>query len=219
MLDKWRTMANITQEVKGTLLWLMPRASTDRWLEPPGDRHPGAPVPGRGDGDVAAALMDKLKAIREQLAGDMGMADGPAATDDDHGQHDEDGAQLARIADVARTLHGLACGVEMAIWKAEAAQRDSQEGGDMPHLIDRLMAAVDRVGETTQTRLRHAAAAHKSAKLEGWRAWVAENLANGARNAHKYLKLPVEWRPTTSLTVDGVLTAEPRKLLENYAGK
>jgi hypothetical protein len=48
---------------------------------------------------------------------------------------------------------------------------------------------------------------------------VTENIAHGARNAHKFLRLHPDWRPTTALTVDGIATADPLKLLDKYVRK
>ncbi len=218
-LDKWRTMATVTQEIRGALLWLVPHAMTDRWMEQPGEQGRRAPVPRRDEDNVAGDILDKLDAIRDQLAEDMNDTD--TATMPGHdtlGDAGAEGGEPARLADVARELHILACSIQVAIHRTEAARRD---GGhfDSQQLLQRLIPAMDRIADTTQARLRQAAAAHKAAKLNGWRAWVAEDIANGARNAHRYLKLPAEWRPTTTLTIDGVLTAEPRKLLENYTRK
>ncbi len=55
-------------------------------------------------------------------------------------------------------------------------------------------------------------------KLE-WEEWVRANIDAGARNAHKFLKLPIEWQPTTTLTIDGIITSDPLKVLDGYARK
>ncbi len=49
----------------------------------------------------------------------------------------------------------------------------------------------------------------KSNEAKAWKDWVRRNIAAGARNAHRFLRLPEEWRPTTVLSDDGVTTAAP----------
>eukprot|EP00972_Heterocapsa_arctica_P025376 3737330-Heterocapsa_arctica.AAC.1 len=51
-------------------------------------------------------------------------------------------------------------------------------------------------------------------RLEGWKTWVNQAADQGARNAHKFSKLPQEWKPTTTPSQDGQVTADPLGLLE-----
>ncbi len=64
-----------------------------------------------------------------------------------------------------------------------------------------------------------AAEADRAAAHLRWKEWLLKNIEAGARNAHKYLKVPEAWRPTTTLTVDGVVTADPLQLLDSYRRK
>ncbi len=59
----------------------------------------------------------------------------------------------------------------------------------------------------------------KAADIAEWRKWVCHNIDRGAKNAHRYLALPEEWRPTELATVDGTVTSCPMKLLEAYRHK
>ncbi len=66
------------------------------------------------------------------------------------------------------------------------------------------------------------AAAARRESQEGiarWEAWIRTNLDAGAKNAHAFLKLPEEWRPTTAIDADGVETADPLGHLRSYRDK
>ncbi len=72
-----------------------------------------------------------------------------------------------------------------------------------------------------QLRSRHAARAsgEASERLKGWREWIREGVEAGARHAHAYLRLPAEWRPSTSTTPQGLPTADPAAILEGQRDK
>ncbi len=67
----------------------------------------------------------------------------------------------------------------------------------------------------TGMRDRHAkcVAEETNDKIRGWKAWLREGFDAGAKHAHAYLRLPVEWRPTVATTSDGLLSAEPARIL------
>ncbi len=221
-LDKWGTVGSIAHEVRGVLLWLIPNAVTDHWLTMGDNAMQGVPVPGRATEQSTADLLDKLEGIREQLAsgtdedGDDGMQGATSATDEA-----EDGArnETPILGEAMRLLHALACGTQLAVRAAAASQRSGHQRSSIPPLVARLLAAAERIDQQVQAGIKQAAAHHKAAKREDWRQVLMENIANGAKNAHRDLKLPIEWRPTTSITIDGVVTADPQVLLSNYARK
>ncbi len=51
------------------------------------------------------------------------------------------------------------------------------------------------------------------------RTWLLQTIDSVARNAHKYLRIPEPWRPTTTIVTDGVVSADPLKLLDGYRGE
>ncbi len=61
-----------------------------------------------------------------------------------------------------------------------------------------------------ETRKRH---------LEEWTAWIRRGVDSGARNAHRYTRIPQAWRPHAVVTPDGVVSANPAKVIEAYRDK
>ncbi len=72
-------------------------------------------------------------------------------------------------------------------------------------------------------RIKEAAAGADDAELREqrakWAGWAREKVNAGARNAHRFLRLPEEWRPTTVIVEDGVHTSSPLALLGMYLEK
>jgi hypothetical protein len=64
-------------------------------------------------------------------------------------------------------------------------------------------------------RDRHAkaAAGETADTIRAWREWLRVGFEAGAKNAHAYMKLPVEWRPSQALSPEGLPTAEPTAVL------
>ncbi len=81
-------------------------------------------------------------------------------------------------------------------------------------LRDGVVAALPEM--TLGDVAKRASVAQTKDALDGWKTWLQSNIEAGARNAHSYTKLPVEWSPTTVIATDGVITAGPMKLLEHY---
>ncbi len=82
-------------------------------------------------------------------------------------------------------------------------------------IVEEALAARDAVTEG----MKEAAAQARAEAHAKWRAWLIKNLDAGARNAHKFLRIPEPWRPTTTIVTDGVVSADPLKLLEGYRQK
>ncbi len=87
--------------------------------------------------------------------------------------------------------------------------------GDRRNLLSR---AIELRLEVTREMDKAASTARAEAHRQ-WREWLVHNIDAGARNAHKYLRIPEIWRPTTTLVTDGVVTADPLKLLDGYRTK
>ncbi len=42
-----------------------------------------------------------------------------------------------------------------------------------------------------------------------WKAWILDGIEAGARNSHRFLRVPEAWRPTTTLTTGGMQIQVP----------
>eukprot|EP00972_Heterocapsa_arctica_P014907 2195084-Heterocapsa_arctica.AAC.1 len=47
-----------------------------------------------------------------------------------------------------------------------------------------------------------------------WNQWASESFQRGAGRAHKFAKEAKPWKPTSVLMQDGIVTADPLKLLD-----
>ena len=47
-----------------------------------------------------------------------------------------------------------------------------------------------------------------------WGSWCTDNLEGGAAKAHSYAKIPPSWRPSTALTLDDAVLADPLGVLQ-----
>ncbi len=83
-------------------------------------------------------------------------------------------------------------------------------------MVHKILAELDK---DINDAVHVVAARMKTQEAENWKNWVTKNIAAGARNAHRFLKLPEEWQPTAVLTVDGITTAAPTELIKGYASK
>ncbi len=79
-------------------------------------------------------------------------------------------------------------------------------------LIAEIREGLDAVARKTST-------AHNKDLPDGWKRWLLDNVAAGARNAYAHTRMPVDWQATTVLTTDGILTADPMRLLVHYKDK
>ncbi len=64
-----------------------------------------------------------------------------------------------------------------------------------------------------------AVGAARSTGLDAWRRWILDGFAAGARNAHLYSKLPVQWKPTEVTTPTGARASDPLSVLESQRAK
>ncbi len=53
----------------------------------------------------------------------------------------------------------------------------------------------------------------------GWKEWLEEDWAQGAKRAHAYTRVPVEWQPTVATSAKGVISAAPSAILEGARDK
>ncbi len=217
-LARWRTWLTILQEVRGVLQWLLPIATTEASNGQGGVAPGPEPVPEHARGDVMPNLVVKLQAIRaqidEQCPGDvMFLPDLPC----DAGGEEVD--EPMEHVDVGPGLRALAFAAEIAAREHVPPVPFSAPGARTATTLQHLVAVADLLLDKIQRRLKRAAASERAARIDGWRQWIAHNINCGARNAHKYLRIPTEWRPTTTLTMDGIVSADPQCLLAGYAAK
>ncbi len=218
--NRWRTAGMLVQEIRAALCWLVPEDDDgdDHDHHPRADERDDVPRHDAHDLHARPDLAPRVRGIREQLDAildGLQASDGavrPTSTQD--GQ-DED----TEHAQVITELRTMTCAIEVAV--ASAQGRAQQLAHDYDHvtvakrIVHKAEEAYHRIQRAADAAMRKEEAAH----VAEWRSWVAEGIASGARHAHRFLKLPVEWRPTTTLQCDGVVTADPLKLLEGYVGK
>ncbi len=219
VLAKWRTMLTIHQEIRGVLQWMMPSALDTDGAESSGRGAARWPVPQHMRHDVMPNLEDKLRGIREQLASESAEDDDDGTFDDEALTDGANGEDVLKYRECRLRLHAMVCGAEIVLAEVRTTWRSQDAAAPRPQLLDRLVGRAEDLNDQLQRRLKLAAADERAARLDSWKQWISANITCGARNAHRYLKLPAEWRPTTTLTVDGVVTADPRALLASYAAK
>ncbi len=133
----------------------------------------------------------------------------------------DDGKEVA-YADVVIRLRAM---TQTFIKEVDRARREGTRGWQDVHAgllratLGKLDAVMEELDEDVTGAVDKVAAAVKAQAASAWRDWVTKNINAGARNAHRFLRLPDEWRPTTVLDMDGVTTAAPTELLRGYAKK
>ncbi len=215
-VDKWRTAAMLNQEIRAMLHWLAPDTDMDE------EDDNGAADDPQGTSDTYTRdgrpdINARLRDIRCQLDR---ILDEPV-DDDGRGTRGQDPGDepTHNHRDIITRMRGITCAVEVAA-AAIARNATCLDVDYSPHqVVSRLTKSAEDIYEVIQSAAKSAVRVEEAKHTEEWRTWVAEGIEAGARNAHRFLKLPVEWRPTTTLQTDGVITADPLKLLEGYAAK
>ncbi len=75
------------------------------------------------------------------------------------------------------------------------------------------------IRDAATKRVEEAAESHKKAQLEAWTAWIRRGIDAGARNAHRFSRVPPAWKPQPQVTPDGIVTTEPSKVVAAYRAK
>ncbi len=128
-------------------------------------------------------------------------------------QHDA----LALTRNAADLLTELASEANMGGMQRPQSADDAPLSADAPFHSAATAAELARAAACEG--LDSAADAHAAASKAEWKEWVTKNLDAGAPHAHKFLRLPELWRPTTVTTPDGVVTADPMSLLDGHKRK
>ncbi len=217
LLTKWRDIANVLAEMK-RIAW-QAGGHHDSAGEGSDDDEPvaddlqgGARQARRVDLDKLAECIDD---IRVQLNGIGAVGHGTNGDCDTHQAEGEDdgityGMAVVRMRAIAATIN---------IEVRNARRAGNVPIGDAARGISDAAGAAQRLGEELDVKLNAIAAGTKRRAEHEWKAWILRNLHSGAKNAHKFLRLPEEWRPTTVIDPDGVTTADPLQLIEGYREK
>ncbi len=194
----WRVMANVANDLTRLTLRQLP-AGDDEGPRVAADAYAG--TGGQEPGAQAADCVRLLEHFKLEDAEDT---------------EQKDALDLLRAAAIL-VAAALDVGGE-SDWPAAGrrAEADEQHEDDPGRVAAQRVAAA-RIA--AYDGLAKAAAVHAADADAQWKSWVLRNLDAGAKNAHKFLKLPETWRPTTVMTTDGVLTADPLRLLDGHRAK
>ncbi len=80
-------------------------------------------------------------------------------------------------------------------------------------------ARIDALLSQLRARQAKCAASESADSIKSWRDWIRCGFEAGAKNAHAYLRLPPEWRPSAARTPSGLQSALPAELLEAQRAK
>ncbi len=135
-------------------------------------------------------------------------------------RHDEDddlADAVQQLEHIAASIVDLAQRLPARAPAGRGAPRVQADGNmnQERRILEDALAAREAVTKGMEKAAAHA----RTAAREKWRTWLLANIDSGARNAHKFLRIPEPWRPTTTIVTDGVVTADPMKLLEAYRSK
>ncbi len=210
-LTFWRNAANMAM---GLQRLAMDARSASRGTQQPPGHHAG----GDGQRDVGDDA---------PVDGDDGMQ-GRWECDDDllTRQVEVAAVEADELCEQARALHGR----EMN----ETTEDDTLQGaieavGKVKVMLDRLRsfgwqgvpgaAEVAECREAIALQLDVVAKVTRAKHEAGWVAWLRDGIDAGARNAHKFLRLPPEWRPSAVRTPDGVVTTNTAEVVDSYRRK
>ncbi len=205
-VTQWRNVANVLTDLMRIAHLVTPLHDSD--IDEEGEGF----IEDHDDDDIPRALDDLI----DQLSG-IQVWDGVGIVQDTHIEgHD---GKCISFNDVVIRLRAFALAMR-------AASRNSS-GQGLNAMYNRLQAAtagrmasiLRELDEDVTSAANAAAARLKNREAQEWRDWISQNLAAGARNAHRFLRLPIEWQPSTVVTEDGVITADPVELIRGYAKK
>ncbi len=221
ILTEWRSLANVLAEMK-RVTW---QAGAHNELADD-DAADDEPVDGGAERRAEQArqvdwdeLAEVIGGIRDQLnqRGDMGQS-----ADDRNGHRaanpsaDADDGNIEYRVAVVR-MRALAATIDIELRNARGT--GAIPTGEAAAGLTRAAEWAQQLGEEIDGKITAVAAKAKRSAQHGWRSWIQRNLHAGAKNAHRFLRLPEEWRPTTVIDPDGVTTADPLKLVEGYSAK
>ncbi len=121
----------------------------------------------------------------------------------------------AAIRDVVRSLEDIAVrvrGMLEGLFVEGVAQADYDAVECWDFEAYEMYGTACALAEKTEDERR-------KSERQAWVDWVRHNVEAGAKNAHRFLQLPVEWHPTEVLNEDGIVTADPMSILDAYSRK
>ncbi len=134
-------------------------------------------------------------------------------------------AALEEIDDIARDFaHRISgganddeqAGLDLAREVAGVIERMRLMDVEIDH---RTALDVRRIRGEIGVRVKAMAEAEKARSLEAWTRWIRTGIDTGARNAHRYTKLPPQWKPQPMTIADGILSADPGRTVAAYRDK
>ena len=102
-----------------------------------------------------------------------------------------------QVQRVARTLLGIGC------------------SGGYTGVVPDLLQEVQLLQTQLQTTAEENEGKERAEARAEWAKWVEESIDKGAGAVHRWAKVPVAWRPTTTLQCDGTVTSDPLGLLRS----
>ncbi len=195
---QWRSLANCALELQRLSFDVRAR---QRQHHAPHHSRPDHHEPGAdalGDADDLRDDDERLAAQLEDAADEtQDLMRRFAQRSDDGGWEDaQDGARLAR-----RVTHAIRC-------LREGVLVDQDYATEIKEIRAEIGVRVDAIAD--QVKARH---------VDAWTRWIRTGIDAGARNAHRFTRLPPQWRPQPLVAPDGILSADPGKTIEAYREK
>ncbi len=219
-LTDWRNLANLVAELRRAV-WACSHgeerdadAAEPECADDPRPRDDGADDMEFFDGcQIVDEIRTQLNAIGQVAL--PGEASRGGIGDDGTDEGGDADAYISYGEAVVRT-RAVAAEISAAMRNLRAQGAADQVHA---HRLSRQAAQLESLSTEVTNQLDRMAAMAKRQHEHRWREWIQANLTAGARHAHRFLRLPEEWRPTTLLDPDGVITAAPTGLIAGYADK
>ncbi len=218
--DACRWIMNIAHELRDIGSEL-PRAAVDN---EPRDVAAGEEVDARSDGEDdgdedGGAVREELRRAAAIGAADLAndlltdVRDLPDAVDMTLNDMETEGGNEARA--ILDGIEGAAARLRDML----VADRPADDDGTAHDEVEIWDVEVEELFCRASALAERADEESRKAERQAWTDWIRRNVDAGAKNAHRHLQLPVEWQPTEVLCPDGVVTADPMKVLGAYATK
>ncbi len=203
-VTRWRCLANAALEVQRLVYDVRAHWGRARQREMPGT-YSGVQVTD-DDAVQEEGAMHIVWATREQLHAQMTAV----LEEIDAIAQDFGGRASGSQHEVEQLGHTLAKGVEDVVGRLR--QGAPSEGRHLDDEIHRIRTAIG-------TKVEELAERERARHIDSWTRWMRAGIDAGARNAHRYTRLPPQWRPQPMRTADGILSADPGQTIAAYRAK
>ncbi len=212
-VDLWRNAANAAMGLHRLVI----DAGTDA-----ADNADGADDDGQVEAlDPDGRADDDETVVEEELADNM-----------DRYHCDDEDRVAEMIKELAEDIGALLQTARGPAWDyaADETGRGALDAlGSLADMINRIgmsrerrmptLAQVSECRASIAAHLDHVAERVSARHAAAWTTWLRDGIDAGARNAHRYLRLPAQWRPQAVRAPDGILTADPAIVLQSYRDK